>query len=134
MLQHVTAYLATATIFLALDFVWLSYVAKRFYFERLDHLLLDSPRLGAAAAFYAVYVIGIVIFAVAPALKEQALGTAVLFGALFGFFAYATYDMTNYSTLRDWPLAIVVVDVAWGTVLTGFSAACGYWITRAILQ
>lgn len=128
--KYFAAYMVTAIVFLGLDFVWLSKIAKNFYFDRLGHLLMDRPNLGAAAAFYAVYVIGIVIFAVAPALRDDSAATALVYGALFGFFAYATYDMTNYATLRDWPLGVAVADIAWGTCLTGVSALLGFLGTR----
>lgn len=134
MSQYLTAYLTTAFVFLALDAVWLGLAAKRFYFDRLGDLLLDKPRKGTAAAFYAIYVIGIVFFAVAPALQEGAASTALLYGALFGFFAYATYDMTNYATLRNWSLAVSLVDTLWGTCLTAIAAFLGYLGTRLIIQ
>lgn len=126
MSQYLTAYLVTAMVFLAIDAIWLSNVARRFYYPRLGDMLLNKPRLGAAAVFYAVYVIGIVIFAVMPGVQAGSIAKAGGLGALFGFFAYATYDMTNYATLRKWPLSIVLVDTAWGTVLTGASATAGY--------
>ena len=132
MVQYLSAYAITAVIFLGIDFVWLSNIAKRFYFDRLGELLREKPRLGAAVAFYAIYVVGIVIFAVAPALKEQSATTALVYGALFGFFAYATYDMTNYATLRNWSLTVSLVDVVWGTVLTGTAAFLGYLGTRTV--
>ncbi len=132
MAQYLAAYAVTSFVFFAIDFVWLSRIAKRFYFDRLGDILLDRPNLGAAAAFYAVYVVGIVIFAVAPALREQSAVTALVYGALFGFFAYATYDMTNYATLRNWSLTVSLVDIAWGTCLTGVSALLGYLGTRLI--
>jgi uncharacterized membrane protein len=134
MAQYLIAYAFTAAIFLGIDFVWLSRIAKPFYYGRLGDILLDKPRLSAAVAFYAVYVIGIIIFAVAPALKAGSLGTAFLYGAMFGFFAYATYDMTNYATLRHWSLTVVVVDITWGTALTGTSAVVGTWLTRLVIQ
>lgn len=130
MIQHVVSYLATALVFLAIDYVWLSQVATRFYFDRIGHLLMDKPNMGAAAAFYLIYVVGIVIFAVGPALKTGNISTAVLFGALFGFFTYATYDVTNYATLRDWPFIVVIVDISWGTILSAVSAGLGYLLTR----
>ena len=125
MLEHVIAYITTVVVFLALDVIWLSRVAKSFYFTRLGHLLRERPHLGVAAAFYALYVVGIVIFAVAPALRAGSADVALLYGALFGFFAYATYDITNYATLRDWPIAVTLVDIVWGAVLTGASAYLG---------
>jgi len=132
MFQLVTAYVTTAVVFLAIDYVWLSQVATRFYFDRIGHLLMDKPNLAIAALFYLVYVVGLVIFAVVPALKSGSLGHAVLYGALFGFFAYATYDVTNLATLRNWPVLVAVVDVIWGTVLSGVAAAAGYNLTRLI--
>ena len=132
MAQYLIAYAVTAVVFLGIDFVWLSRIAKGFYYDRLGELLLEKPNLGAAVAFYAIYVIGIIIFAVAPALKEQSASTALIFGALFGFFAYATYDMTNYATLRNWSLTVSLVDIVWGTFLTGISAWLGYLGTRAM--
>ncbi|WP_150523892.1 DUF2177 family protein [Roseibium sediminis] len=134
MIQHVVSYLATALVFLAIDYVWLSQVATRFYFDRIGHLLMDKPNMGAAAAFYLIYVVGIVIFAVGPALKTGNISTAVLFGALFGFFTYATYDVTNYATLRDWPFIVVIVDISWGTILSAVSAGLGYLLTRLAMS
>ena len=134
MIQHIVSYLATALVFLAIDYVWLTQVATRFYFDRIGHLLMEKPNLGAAAAFYLIYVVGIVIFAVAPALKTGNVSTAIMFGALFGFFTYATYDVTNYATLREWPFIVVVVDISWGTVLSAVSAALGYQLTRMAMS
>lgn len=133
MLQLLTAYLVTVAVFLALDFAWLSKIAKRFYVERIGHLLLEKPKMPAAAAFYAVYAVGLVIFAVAPALSSGSAGSAATFGALFGFFTYATYDMTNYATLRNWSLTVSLVDVAWGTCLNGTAALLGYLGTRLFI-
>jgi len=132
MLKFITAYAATALVFLGVDFIWLSRLATRFYSENLGHLLMEKPNLAAAGAFYAFFAVGIVLFAVAPALKAESFGTAILSGALFGFFAYATYDMTNYATLRDWPVVVVAVDVAWGTFLSAISAAAGYGVARMV--
>lgn len=133
MTQLVTAYFTTALVFLAVDYIWLSQVATRFYVDRIGHLLMEKPNLAAAGVFYIIYVVGIVFFAVAPALKSESLATAVGFGAMFGFFTYATYDVTNYATLRDWPVAVAIVDVAWGAALSAFSAGAGYSLTRLTL-
>ncbi|WP_118133009.1 DUF2177 family protein [Oceanicella sp. SM1341] len=132
MAQYSIAYLVTAVVFFAIDYVWLSRIATGLYMQEIGALMRERPNLAAAAGFYLVYVVGVVYFAVAPALAEAAAAQALLRGALFGFFAYATYDMTNYATLRDWPVKIVVIDIAWGTALTGVSALAGYWGTRAL--
>ncbi len=134
MLHYLVAWVATAAAFFAIDLVWLGVVAKSFYRDRIGGLMLDQINITAAVIFYLAYVVGIVIFAVAPALQSGSWITALVFGALFGFFAYATYDMTNLATLRDWPLEVVVVDMAWGTVLTGASATIGFLVTRSLLQ
>lgn len=129
---HVTAYLATAVVFFTLDLLWLGWLARDFYRGQLGALARPTPILPVAAAFYALYVVGIVIFAVAPAIEAGSWRTAAMLGALFGFFAYATYDLTNIATLRDWPVRMSVVDLAWGTALTAASAAAGYWLTRQL--
>lgn len=125
-MQYIVAYIAAAVFFLAVDFVWLARVAKSFYFDRLGDLVRKKPRMGAAAGFYVVFVLGIVYFSIVPAIEENAISTAAINGALFGFFTYATYDMTNYATLRHWPRVIVVVDIAWGTFLSSAAAIVGY--------
>lgn len=134
MLHYLVAWTATAVTFFAIDLVWLGLVATSFYRERIGALMLDQINISAAVMFYLVYVVGIVIFAVAPALHSGSWITALVYGALFGFFAYATYDMTNLATLRGWPLEVVVVDVLWGTVITGASATIGFLVTRSLLQ
>ena len=134
MIQHIYAYISTAVVFLVIDLFWLTKIANRFYSNELGDLLLDRPNIGVAIGFYLMYVVGIVIFAVAPALKIGSLQYAVIYGALFGLFAYATYDLTNLATLRNWSPTVSFVDLAWGTFLTGVSAGSGYAITNAILS
>ena len=132
-MTYVIAYVTTAVTFLALDFIWLGYVAKPLYQQEIGRLLLERFNVAAAVGFYLVFVVGVVIFAVAPALQAGSWKTALLFGALFGFFAYATYDMTNLATLQGWSPTIAVVDIAWGTFLTGTAAVAGYSFTRTLV-
>lgn len=134
MVQYLTAYGVSAATFLAIDFIWLSRIARSFYFRKVGGLLLDKPNMAAAAVFYAIYVVGVVFFAVSPALRAEQATIALLYGASFGFFAYATYDMTNYATLKGWSLSLALVDISWGTCLTGFSALTGYAGSRLIAQ
>jgi uncharacterized membrane protein len=129
-MRHLVAYVAAAVVFLGLDFVWLGLVAKSTYRSWIGHLMRDEIHAVAAVLFYLVYVVGLVIFAVAPALKDTAWQTAALYGALFGFFAYGTYELTNYATLKNWPFAMVVVDMAWGTALSAAAATVGYAAAR----
>ena len=126
----ITAYLATTVVFFAIDIVWLSVVARTFYFSQLGDLLAPQVNWGVALGFYLLYVVGIVIFAIRPAVESGDWRTAALFGALFGFFCYATYDLTNMATIRDWPVKMSLVDMIWGTVLTSASATGGFLITR----
>lgn len=130
MTQYIVAYIATAIIFLAIDAVWLGVVATTFYKSELGDLMADNVNFTAAGGFYLMYCVGIVIFAISPALRSGAWTDAALYGALFGFFCYATYDMTNIATIRDWPVRMSIVDMAWGTALTGVSATLGYLVTK----
>lgn len=132
MLKNLVAYAATAIVFFALDFIWLS-SALGFYRERLGGLLLDKPQLGYAAGFYLLYVAGIVVLAVGPALNGGTWVNALVAGAVLGLVAYGTYDMTNLSTLRGWSLTVSLVDMAWGTALTATAATAGYLVTRWLL-
>jgi len=128
----VKSYAATLVVFLGLDALWLGYIARSFYASQLGGLLRESVNFAAAGGFYLAYVGGVVYFAVAPALAEGSWQKAALNGALLGLLAYGTYDMTNIATLKNWPVPMSVVDIAWGGVLTGISATLGYFITRAL--
>jgi len=135
MLNYFAAYGAIAIVMLAVDVVWLGFIAKAFYRDGIGHLMADSPNLVAAGIFYLLYPVGVLLFAVAPTAWSGGLvspadvpwSRAVLAGALFGFFAYATYDLTNLAIMRNWPLRLVLVDIAWGTALTATAAAAGRW-------
>ncbi len=109
-------YLISVPIFFIIDMFWLGVVAKNLYQNKLGHLLGEVNWL-AAIIFYLVFLLGLTIFATYPALVSGKYTTALMYGALFGFFTYATYDLTNLATLRDWPLSITLVDMVWGTLL-----------------
>lgn len=126
----VKLYLLTAAAFLAIDLVWLGVVASGFYRDALGHLMRESPVWPAALAFYALYIAGILVFAVVPALEAGSLSRAVLLGGFLGLVAYATFDLTSLALVRDFPLRVVVVDLIWGSVLTATVAACGYGLGR----
>jgi uncharacterized membrane protein len=127
-LKYVIAYAATAVVFFGLDFVWLSRMLG-FYRSEMGGLLLEQPKLGFAAGFYALYVVGIVALVVVPALGGGGWGQTLLMGALLGLVAYGTYDMTNMSTLKGWSLNLALVDMAWGTFVTAVAATAGYFVT-----
>lgn len=122
-----TLYLISVPVFFIIDMIWLGVVAKSFYQSRLGHLLGDV-NWTAAIIFYFIFLAGLVFFAIYPAAQAGAWQTALLYGALFGFFTYATYDLTNLATLKDWPLSVVIVDIIWGTVLGGTVATVTYYI------
>jgi len=128
------AYIATLVIFLTLDAIWLGTVAGSTYRQAIGHLMLDRPNFITAAVFYAIYVVGILIFAVMPALRRGQWTFALTHGALFGFFAYLTYDMRNLSTLKGWPLWLAALDTAWGTALTAAAATGGFLLTRSFFD
>jgi uncharacterized membrane protein len=132
--KYLIAYLSTGVVFLALDFLWLGYIARDFMFQRVSQVLAPQPNLTVAALFYLVYIIGILIFAVEPAFKSGAWTTALMFGALFGFFVYATYDLTNLALLKQWPVSVAALDIAWGTFVNAVSATAGFLITRALVS
>jgi uncharacterized membrane protein len=124
------AYAGTLISFLLIDALWLGVVAKSFYRDQLGDLMLPSPNLAAAAIFYLVFAVAIVILAVRPGLDAGSGWTAVAYGAVLGLAAYGTYDMTNISTLRGWPLQLTIVDMVWGTFLTAVASAIGYATAR----
>lgn len=119
-------------VFFIIDLLWLSLMAKSYYGHRIGHLMAGDINMTAAGGFYLLYVLGIVVFAVTPALQSESWKMALVLGAFMGLIAYGTYDMTNLATLRDWPVSVAVVDMAWGTALTGVSAVAGYVASRAL--
>jgi uncharacterized membrane protein len=117
-------------VFFALDFAWLSIATGRIYKPYLGDLLAEQPKLGVAAAFYLAYVVGIIALAVVPGLREGSVVGALWRGALFGLLAYATYDLTNLSTIRDWPWQVSAIDRVWGTTLNSVVAVAGFYAGR----
>ncbi len=133
MTQYIIAYIATAISFLVIDLLWLGVFAKEFYYSRLGALAADPVNVTAAAIFYALYIAGILIFAVHPAMQTGSWKTALMWGALFGFFCYMTYELTNWAVINNWPSSLVFVDILWGVVLTGATATFGYLITKLFI-
>jgi uncharacterized membrane protein len=125
------AFVATTVVFLAMDATWLSQMGPRLYTPLLGPLITAKPDLGAAVAFYVIYLGGIVALAVRPALAEGRLWRATLSGATLGFVAYATYDLTNQATLKLWSTTVTLCDLGWGVVVTATAATAGYAAARA---
>ena len=130
--RFLAVYAVTLPVFFAIDLVWLGVVAKSFYRQHLWHLLAAEINWVAAIAFYLLFIAGIVLFAVKPALDVNSASRALIYGALFGFFTYATYDLTNHATMRDWPAIVTVVDMAWGTILSASVAYLSYQVSSRI--
>lgn len=126
------AYLLTLLPFVALDALWLGLVAPQLYRAQIGHLLAEQVNWPAAILFYALYIAGMVVFVSGPALRSGDLRQAFIRGALFGFITYATYDLTNLATLRDWPVLITIVDLAWGTSLGALTALGATWLGRKL--
>ena len=134
MLRFFAAYVCTAAIFFPLDLMWIGGVARGFYRDGLGPILAERPNIAVAVAFYVLYVVGLALFVVAPALSANAWKHALLWGGLFGFFAYATYDLTNLATLAQVPARVAIVDLAWGTFLSAVSCTSGFFIARFVLD
>ena len=130
-LAHVYLYLLTVPVFLAMDVLWIGVIAKDLYQKQLAGFL-GPVNWPAAIIFYLIFIVGILIFAVLPALEARSVMKAMMLGALFGFMAYATYDLTNLATLKNWPLSVTLIDMAWGACISGSVATASYFIGKSL--
>jgi uncharacterized membrane protein len=126
MAYYLKLYLATLIAFFAVDMVWLGLVARTFYRKHLGFIMAPSPNWAAAIVFYLLFIVGILVFVVLPGLQANSLPTTLLRAALFGLITYATYDLTNLATIKDWPVIVTVVDLVWGTVLSVIVSLAGF--------
>ncbi|NTV81738.1 MAG: DUF2177 family protein [Candidatus Aminicenantes bacterium] len=132
--QTILLYLITLAIFFAIDMVWLGVVAKTFYRKHLGYLMAPKVVWPAAVLFYLLFIAGLVVFAVRPGLAAGAPLKALLLGAFLGLISYATYDLTNQATVKDWPALVTVVDLVWGTTLGGLVAWLSALAGRGLLK
>lgn len=132
MKTYLVAYAAAAAAFLALDGLWLGFIARDHYRGLMGDLMAPQPNIAAAVAFYALYIVGVVYFAVSPGLASASWTTALVSGAMLGLVAYGTYDLTNLAVIRGFSPTLAFVDLAWGTVLTATAATAGYFAARAV--
>ncbi len=130
MIKAVTGYVGTALAMLALDTAWLTWMSPRLYQPRIGEIMATKPSMAPAAAFYLIYVFGIVVLAVLPALREGGWRRLLTHAAALGLVAYATYDLTNQATLKTWSTTVTLIDMAWGVVVTTTAASAGYLIAR----
>ncbi|MBU1385093.1 MAG: DUF2177 family protein [Alphaproteobacteria bacterium] len=128
------AFVTILVIFSIIDTLWLGYMGDRVYRPLIGEVLADKFRLVPAMAFYTLYAVGLTIFAVLPGLKTGDWKTALMWGALFGLFAYGTYDLTNYATLKSWGLKITLMDMTWGVVVSGVSSAAACAVALRLMR
>jgi len=126
MRDWIIGYAAAGVVFLVLDLIWLSTVGRALYWPALGSIFSERVNIPAAAAFYLLYLLGILVLAVQPGLRAQSLLTACGMGAMLGLIAYATYDLTNLATLKTWSVKVAIVDMAWGSILTAIAAGAAY--------
>jgi uncharacterized membrane protein len=126
--MFIKLFLIALPIFFIIDLTWLVLVAKKFYQQQIGFLMKPDINWFAAIIFYLLFIAGLVIFVISPAVEKHSWVHAIIFGSLFGLITYATYDMTNLATMKDWPLLVTIVDLIWGTVLAGAISSITYFI------
>ena len=131
-MSYFRMYVIALIIFVLIDAIWLGLVAPKFYKSQIGHLMSEKPNLIAALVFYLIFIVGVVYFVINPAIEAQSISKLLIGGILFGFITYATYDLTNLATLRDWPITVTIVDLIWGTTLSTLIGLFTYLIYNAI--
>ncbi len=132
MLKYLAVYFSFLVSFVIIDFIWLLGIAKNLYRDDMGSLMASEPKLLAGLGFYLLYALGASIFVILPAISKQSFLYAVQYGALFGFFCYMTYDLTNLAVIRDFPMRLAFVDIVWGSAVTAASSAVAYWLGSKI--
>lgn len=130
--MFVKLYLITLPIFFGIDMIWLGLVAKNFYSKYLGYLMTQSPNWAAALIFYLLFIGGLVFFVISPALEKNSWQYALGTGVLFGLMTYATYDLTNLATVKNWPLIVTVVDLIWGMTLSASVSVASYFLAKKL--
>lgn len=125
-------YILTFLVFLAIDAVWLLVISKNLYSKEIGHLMAEKALLLPALIFYLLFVVGVLVFAVVPGYEAQSLSKTLMLAGLFGLMTYATYDLTNLATLRDWPIKVTIIDIIWGTSLSTLTGLAGFYIAKLI--
>jgi uncharacterized membrane protein len=125
MMKLIAAYLTTAVVMIVIDLIWLGVIAKPLYQQGIGHLMTDKPNIAAAVTFYLLFPAGLMVFAVTPQVAMEGWQKTAWLGAMFGFFSYATYDLTNLATLKNYPLSLALIDMAWGTMVSAVAASAG---------
>lgn len=132
LVKYLMIYGISAVSFLIIDFFWLAKVAPKLYKDNIGHLMADKPNIGAAAVFYTIFLIGLLVFVIVPALQKSSLMHAGLYGAVFGVVTYATFGLTSQAVFKDWPTKISVIDMLWGAFLCAVVSIITYFIAQKI--
>lgn len=125
-------YIIALLVFFAIDMLWLGIVAKRFYAKQIGHLMKADINWVAAIIFYLIFIFGLVVLIISPAIEKGSWTHALIYGALFGFVCYATYDLTNLAVAKDWPLLVTIVDMIWGAVLAASVSTITFFIAQKL--
>lgn len=127
--MFIKLYLIALPVFFIIDMAWLGLIAKNFYAKNIGFLMKTDVNWAAAIIFYLLFIVGLVLFVITPAMHNNSWSNALLYGALFGLITYATYDLTNLATLKDWPLIVTIVDLLWGATLAASVSVISYFIS-----
>lgn len=130
MSKFVVLYLVSLAIFLVIDFIWLAFIAKNLYAKSIGHLMTDKVNFVAAFVFYLIFIAGLTHFVTLPALSKGITSKVIFNAALFGFVTYATYDLTNLATLKDWPLKVTIIDLIWGMFISTSVSTLTLWVSK----
>jgi len=130
--QFLKLYAISVPVFFVIDFLWLGLIAKPFYDKHLGYILRSQVLWTAAILFYLFFLLGLVVFVIAPAVESGSLSKAILLGLFFGFITYQTYELTNYALVKDWPLIVVIVDIAWGMVLSSLVSVITFLLATKV--
>jgi uncharacterized membrane protein len=133
MMKFIAAYLTTAVVMIVIDLVWLGLIAKPLYQQGIGQLMTDQPNIAAAVAFYLLFPVGVMVFAITPQAAMEGWQKSAMLGALFGFFTYATYDLTNLATLKNYPVSLALIDMFWGTLVSATAACAGKLVFNRFL-
>jgi uncharacterized membrane protein len=131
--MYIKLFLIALPVFVVIDMIWLVLVARNFYQKHIGFLMKPDVNWLAAIIFYLLFILGLITFVVSPAIDKHSWSHALLLGALFGLITYATYDLTNLATIKDWPVIVTVVDLIWGTVLASSISVVTYFIANKVL-
>ncbi len=132
MIHYLRNFIITFSVFMTIDLIWIGFIARKFYKAQLGFIMTENVNWTAAVIFYVIFIVGMLYFATYPSLETGSAFKALLIGAFFGLITYATYDLTNLATLKNWPLFITIMDILWGMFLCGFTNLISFLIIKRL--